>query len=98
MKQLLLIAKAIHGDRTALETLVKQYYHSIYNYIIQRVKVKEIAEDLTQDVFVKLTINITSYRPIASFSAFLYRIAHNTVIDYYRTSKITFVVFVLKKF
>ena len=35
----------------------------------------------------RLTANISSYRPVSSFSAFLYRIARNRVIDYYRTHK-----------
>ena len=54
-----------------------------------RVQDFSAAEDLTQDVFVKLTRHIHSYVPTASFSAFLYRIAHNTVVDYYRTTKHT---------
>ena len=61
----------------------------IYNYIGYRVQDFSAAEDLTQDVFVKLTRHIHSYVPTASFSAFLYRIAHNTVVDYYRTIKHT---------
>lgn len=87
MKQILLITLAVHGDRNALEQLVRQYYDAIYNYILQRVRQRETAEDLTQNVFVKLTASIAAYRPTASFSAFLYRIAHNTVVDFYRTSK-----------
>lgn len=87
MKQKLLIAQAVQGNRSALEQLVRQYYDAIYNYIFQRVQSRETAEDLTQDVFVKLTAGISSYRPVSSFSAFLYRIAHNRVIDYYRTHR-----------
>ncbi|HJA66243.1 MAG TPA: RNA polymerase sigma factor [Candidatus Mediterraneibacter cottocaccae] len=87
MRHKLLAIQAAQGDRSALESLVRQYYDAIYNYIFQRVRSRETAEDLTQDVFVKLTACISSYRPLASFSAFLYRIAHNQVIDYYRTCR-----------
>ena len=87
MKQKLLIAQAVQGSRSALESLVRQYYDAIYNYIFQRVRSRETAEDLTQDVFMRLTANISSYRPVSSFSAFLYRIARNRGIDYYRTHK-----------
>ena len=89
MKEKLLAVRAARGDRGALESLVRQYYNSVYNYIFQRVHSRETAEDLTQDVFSRLTASIAAYRPAASFSAFLYRIAHNRVIDYYRTCKMT---------
>ena len=89
MKEFLLISRAVRGSREALEELVRLYYDKIYNYIFYRVMNVSQAEDLTQDVFLKLTKNIHSYVPTASFSSFLYRIAHNTVIDYYRTAKHT---------
>ena len=89
MKEVLLISQAVRGNRKALEKLVRLYYEKIYNYIGYRVQDFSAAEDLTQDVFVKLTRHIHSYVPTASFSAFLYRIAHNTVVDYYRTTKHT---------
>lgn len=87
MKEFLLISRSARGDREALEELVRLYYGKIYNYIFYRVTNRTIAEDLTQEVFVKLTKSIHSYLPAASFSAFLYRIARNTVIDYLRTAK-----------
>lgn len=87
MKEILLISRAVRGDREALEQLVRLYYEKIYNYIFYRVQDRTLAEDLTQDVFVKLTKSIHTYMPTASFSAFLYRIARNTVIDHYRTAK-----------
>lgn len=89
MKEILLISGAVRGDREALEQLVRLYYGKIYNYIFYRVTDRGLAEDLTQDVFVKLTKNIHSYVPTASFSSYLYRIAHNTVVDHYRTAKPT---------
>ncbi len=86
MKEILLIGRAVRGDRNALEALVRLYYGKIYNYIFYRLQDKQTAEDLTQDVFVKLTKSIHLYRPTSSFSAYLYRIAHNTLVDYYRIS------------
>lgn len=87
MKELLLISRAVRGDREALEQLVRLYYGKIYNYIFYRVMDKSHAEDLTQDVFVKLTRSIHAYLPTVSFTAYLYRIAHNTVVDHYRTTR-----------
>lgn len=89
MKEILLISRAVRGDRDALEQLVRIYYEKIYNYILFRVFDSCVAEDLTQDVFVKLTKNIHSYVPTSSFSAYLYRIAHNCLMDYFRTAKQT---------
>lgn len=89
MKEILLISQAIRGNREALEQLVRLYYEKIYNYILYRVADCSLAEDMTQDVFIKLTKSIHTYVPTASFSAFLYRIAHNTVVDHYRTLKHT---------
>ena len=89
MREVLLIRRAVRGSREALEELVRLYYEKIYNYIFYRVMNESQAEDLTQDVFMKLTRTIHTYVPTASFSSFLYRIAHNTVIDHYRTMKHT---------
>lgn len=89
MKTLWLISQAVHGSRAALEELVQLYYDNIYQYLFFRVQNRETAEDLTQDVFVKLTKSLHLYRPTASFSAYLYRIAHNTLVDYYRSYKQT---------
>ncbi len=89
MKILWLISQAVHGSRAALEELVQLYYDNIYQYLFFRVQNRETAEDLTQDVFVKLTKSLHLYRPTASFSSYLYRIAHNTLVDYYRSYKQT---------
>lgn len=87
MKEILLISRAVRGDRKALEQLIRLYYEKIFDYIAFHIHDQSIAEDLTQDVFLKLVKSISSYVPTASFSAFLYRIARNTVIDYTRTVK-----------
>lgn len=87
MQEILLAQKARAGNRQALERLVRKYYQEIYNYIYRRTSNQEVAEDLTQETFFKLTKAIGRYVPTAKFSTFLYSIAHNTVIDYYRTAK-----------
>ena len=60
MKEILLISRAVRGNREALGELVRLYYGKIYNYICYRVPDRTVAEDLTQDVFVKLTKSIHS--------------------------------------
>lgn len=87
MKDIILAQKARNGNKEAFDQLVRRYYPQIYNYIYRRTDNKEFAEDLTQETFLKLTRAIGRYVPVAKFSTFLYRIAQNTLIDYYRSAK-----------
>jgi RNA polymerase sigma-70 factor (ECF subfamily) len=61
----------------------------VYRYIYFRVTDEETAEDLTSHVFLKAWENLSRYRPGGPFLAWLYTIAHNAVIDHYRTRKST---------
>jgi RNA polymerase sigma-70 factor, ECF subfamily len=64
------------------------YHDGIHRYILIRVAEPELAEDLTSLVFLKAWENLNTLRLGRSpFAAWLYRIAHNTVIDHYRTRK-----------
>lgn len=71
------------------EKLYREYRPVVYSYISARVPSREAAEDLCQDVFVKLLKALDTYDPKkSSLPTFLYRIAHNAVIDYYRTNRV----------
>jgi len=66
------------------------YFDRIYRFIYYKTQHKETAEDLVSQVFIKAYDNLDKYDPSkSSFSTWLYRIARNTVIDYYRTRKNT---------
>ena len=84
-----LIKKAKNQDREAFGTLYDVYMDRIYRFIFLRVSKKSDAEDITQKVFIKAWQSIDRYeiRKNVPFSSWLYRIAKNTVIDYYRTEK-----------
>ena len=88
MKDIILAQRARNGDKEALDKLVRKHYPQIYNYIYRYTGNKELAEDLTQETFLKLTRAIGRYVPAAKFATFLYRIAQNTIIDHYRCTKI----------
>jgi RNA polymerase sigma-70 factor, ECF subfamily len=76
------------GDRDAFASLYDTYRHGIHRYILIRVADPELAEDLTSLVFLKAWENLDTFRIGRSlFGAWLYRIAHNAVIDHYRTRK-----------
>jgi RNA polymerase sigma-70 factor (ECF subfamily) len=83
-----LIVQAFYGDREAYGALYDRYVDAIYRYISMRVSTQEDAEDLTEMVFLKTFEKLRSRsKPIDYFSAWLYRCAHNLVIDHYRTYK-----------
>jgi RNA polymerase sigma-70 factor (ECF subfamily) len=80
-----LLEKAKSYDERAIGELYDQYAPLIYNYLYHRVHNAQVAEDLTGDVFVRVLQAIQSNRFWhTSFRSWLYRIAHNLTIDYYR--------------
>ena len=82
------VMRAIQGDRSAFGLLYDQYQIPIFRYLSVKVNGREIARDLTQVVFVRALENIVGYRNKGSpFSSWLYEIARNLVIDYYRTRR-----------
>ena len=82
------ILEAKQGSEQAFGQLYELYFEKIYKFIFYRVSQKEVAEDLAEDVFIKAWQNIRSVKE-DSFSGWLYQIAKNRVIDYYRQKKIT---------
>jgi RNA polymerase sigma-70 factor, ECF subfamily len=83
-----LVARAIKGEREAFGRLYEIYLGRIYRYLYYRVSIKEDAEDLTELVFLKAWENLEGYRPQGvGFQAWLYRIAHNVLIDHYRARR-----------
>lgn len=79
------LVRARQYDVTALAELYDRYAPRVYAYVYRRVGDPHLAEDLVGDVFVRVVQAIRSKRPWhTSFRAWLYRIAHNVVIDHYR--------------
>lgn len=82
-----LVAKAKQGDSAAFSRLYDLYFKKIYQFVFYRVSHKEIAEDLTEDVFIKAYSKLSGINSNTSFEGWLYQIARNRVIDYYRDKK-----------
>lgn len=81
-----LVERAAKRDRRAFAKLYSLYVNKIYNYIYYKSSSKAEAEDLTAHVFLKAWEAIDSYRWQGyPFSTWLYRIAHNQIVDHYRT-------------
>ncbi len=82
------IVRAARGDGEAFSVLYQRYVRRIYNYIYYRTGNQHDAEDLTERVFFRALNNIQNYRNRGlPFSAWLYRIAHNLVANWYRDTK-----------
>ena len=79
-----LVHKVKNGDRDALELLFEKHYLSVYRLSYRWCGVRENAEDITQDVFVKLVQKLHTFNQKASFRTWLYRITINTAKDYHR--------------
>jgi RNA polymerase sigma-70 factor, ECF subfamily len=85
-----LIERALNDDTDAFGELYMRYLDAIYRYIYFRVDDSRDAEDLTEQVFLKAWEALPGYeRQGYPFTSWLYRIAHNTVIDHYRRQKAT---------
>ncbi len=83
-----LVQRARQGDRQAFAVLYEEHFDRIYRYIALRIEDRLEVEDMTQQVFLKALQSIHSYRPSGvPFSSWLYRIAHNQVVDHIRKIK-----------
>jgi RNA polymerase sigma factor (sigma-70 family) len=83
-----IIEHARRGDPLAWEKLVIRYSKRIYNLCYRFVERADQAEDLTQDVFVKVFRNLNNYKPeTGSFVTWLMSVSRNLLIDHYRQSK-----------
>lgn len=72
------------GDKSALELLVRRWYPRIYGYVFKLTGHEQDAYDLTQDVFIAMMQSIGRYMPWRKFDSWLFTIAHNKCMDYFR--------------
>ncbi len=85
-----LVRRAQHRDQEAFAQLYEEHFDKIYRYVALRIGDKIEAEDMTQQVFLNALQSISSFKwKGIPFSAWLFRIAHNQVVDYFRSKKRT---------
>jgi len=83
-----LIKRAIKGGASAFGSLYDYYQPRIYRFVLIKVGRREEAEDLTHEVWKNAWQNIRSYKSVGHpFSSWLYEIARNQIVDYYRARK-----------
>jgi RNA polymerase sigma factor, sigma-70 family len=69
------------GDERAFELLVQRHRKPVLNFVYRFMGGREVAEDLSQDVFLRLWASASTYLPLAKFTTFLYTIAKNLCLN-----------------
>ncbi len=84
-----LVAQYAKGTNEAFDALLLRHKTNLFGYIIQRVKDRDLADDIFQETFVKAitTIRQGRYNEEGKFSAWICRIARNLIVDYFRQEK-----------
>ncbi|MBO5616562.1 MAG: sigma-70 family RNA polymerase sigma factor [Prevotella sp.] len=84
-----LALKYVDGNNRAFDELLNRTQTGIFSYIIFIVHNKEVANDIFQETFLKAItkLQMHKYSPTGKFNAWLIRIAHNTIMDWYRRQK-----------
>jgi RNA polymerase sigma-70 factor (ECF subfamily) len=78
-----------NGNMERFSELYDEYLDKIYRFVYYRTLHKQTAEDITQETFFKAMRSMSSVDSSKKFSSWLYKIAYNTVIDFYRAKKVT---------
>ena len=84
-----LVAAYAQGNNEAFDVLLRRHQDRVFNYILKIVKNEDVANDVFQETFVKaiMTIKQGRYTENGKFPAWITRIAHNLIIDFYRQEK-----------
>jgi RNA polymerase sigma-70 factor, ECF subfamily len=80
----MLMVRYQRGERAAFAELVRRHSRPIYNFVLRQLRVPSVAEDVTQDVFMRLVQNAADFKHEARFLTWLYTIARNLCIDQLR--------------
>lgn len=85
----ILVRLYAEGENNAFDVLLNRHKNRVFAYILNIVKNQDLADDLFQETFVKaiITINQGRYTENGKFPAWITRIAHNLIIDYFRQEK-----------
>jgi len=82
-----LIEATLNGSQDDFAELVNRYKNLVYSIILRQTRDSEEANDLAQDVFIKVYRNLRSYTPAFKFSTWVMRITSNHIIDQHRKKK-----------
>jgi RNA polymerase sigma-70 factor (ECF subfamily) len=80
-----IIQRCLGGDQTAWESIVRQHWRKVFNIAYKFVGKHDEAEDLTQDVFLKIFKSLNTFDRRANFQTWLISVSRNLCIDHYRS-------------
>jgi RNA polymerase sigma-70 factor, ECF subfamily len=80
-----LIRRCLRGDEAAWETIVRHYWRKVFNVAYKFVGKHDEAEDLTQDIFLKIFKSLETFDRRANFQTWLISVSRNLCIDHYRS-------------
>jgi RNA polymerase sigma-70 factor (ECF subfamily) len=76
------------GDMSAFEMLYRRHKDPLYGYLLRACGDRDCAAEFFQDTWAKLIRARLSYQPSGRFAAWLYRLAHNRLMDYFRLARL----------
>ncbi len=80
-----LIQRCLRGDQTAWEKIVRLHWRRVFNVAYKFVGKHDLAEDLTQDIFLKVFKSLSTFDRRANFQTWLISVSRNLCIDHYRS-------------
>jgi RNA polymerase sigma factor (sigma-70 family) len=86
-----LMAAYRDGDATAFDTLYSRHKGPLYRFVIRGVKQRTVAEELYQEIWMRVIEARLRYAPTARFTTWLYTIAHNRLADHWRRKELVLV-------
>jgi RNA polymerase sigma-70 factor (ECF subfamily) len=81
-----LVSLYIQGTEPCLEILIKRHQRKLFAFILKNVKKQELAEDLFQDIFIKIinSLKLDKYNEEGKFGSWVLRVARNHLMDFFR--------------
>lgn len=79
------------GDAAAFETLYRRHRGALYRFVLRAIKHRSTAEELFQEIWIRVIESRSRYAPRARFTTWLYTIAHNLLVDHWRRKGLSFV-------
>lgn len=85
-----MLARARLGDKAALGRIIEAYYNDIYKFLARRMGDSFVAQDVTQETFMKFTRSLSAYTDTGKLRSYLFTVAVNCSNDWFRREKKTF--------
>ena len=82
------VALAQQGREEAFREIIRRYERPVFSLVYRMVRDREMAEDLSQDAFIKVLNHLDKYRPEFKLSSWLFKIANNVAIDHLRRKQL----------